>query len=249
MTDSSPRPLPWPDLKIPPYRPMTVGPWTVRKYTRYTQAGYFREWPQGEGEVYVLLKNEEAWMSTTHDEVESNANHVAAARGHTMVMGAGMGVILYNLLPKPQVTRLTVVEMDPTVVELLKQSTDIERWPGAEKLVIEIADALKYRPSLPVDYMYVDIWIAPADPRALAHTQQMQRNVQAQRVSWWTQEIDFIHWLDRKGYGHASPTTAQYREWIDEIDLPLIDQDSPQYMATIPHVAQSHFYRTKVKKK
>jgi hypothetical protein len=68
-------------------------------------------------------------------------------------------------------------------------------------------------------------------------------------VSWWTQEIDFIHWLDRKGYGHASPTTAQYREWIDEIDLPLIDQDSPQYMATIPHVAQSHFYRTKVKKK
>lgn len=241
MTDSQ-WDLPWPDLKIPAYRSMSLGPWSLQKHKRFPQMGYFRDWQEGQGDVYVLLRNGESWMSTALDEIDSNAPHVAAAKGQVVVMGAGMGLVLYNILSKPEVTRLTVVERDPLVIDLLRQMTDIDQWPGIEKLEIGIVDAFDYRPSYWVDYLYVDIWPKPGDPQALAHTQQIQRQVHAKTVSWWTQEIELLNWLEKRGYG-SSPSLAQYGEWAAEIGLPLIEQDSLPYMACIPRVARSYYYR------
>ena len=93
--------LPWPELKIPTYYPTILEPWSLQKYERLPQMGYFQDW-QGEGDVYVLLQNGESWMSTARDEIDSQAPHVAAARGHVVVMGVGMGVALYNIRECPR---------------------------------------------------------------------------------------------------------------------------------------------------
>lgn len=233
--------LPWPELKIPEYHPFTLGEWSLRKCENLPQLGYFQE-RQGAGTVYALLKNGQSWMSTAWDEIESQAPQVAAAGGHTVIMGAGMGVVLYNILAKSEVERVTLVERDPLVIELLRQITNLDDWAGVEKLDIQVVDAFDYQPSRPVDFLYADIWADPGDPQALAHTQHFQKRVRAEKVSWWTQEIDFLFWLEKNGYG-SLPTLEQYRTWAREIELPLIEQDSQAYMACIGQVARSYCYR------
>lgn len=233
--------LPWHELQIPVYHPVTLDRWSLQKCVNLPQLGYFLD-RQGAGDVYALLENGASWMSTAWDEIESQAPHVAAAKGHVVIMGAGMGVVLYNILRKTDVERVTLVERDPLVIEILRQMTDLDRWPGIGKLNIEVIDAFDYRPSQPVDHLYIDIWALPGDVQALSHTQYIQERVQATTVGWWTQEIEFLFWLERKGYD-AAPTLEQYREWVAETGLPLIEQDSPGYPACIAQVGRSYCYR------
>jgi hypothetical protein len=226
---------------LPSYRVMSLEGWSLRLCANLPQLGYFLD-RQGVGEVFALLQNGESWMSTAWDEIESQAPHVAAASGHVVVMGAGMGVVLYNLLRKPEVSRVTLVERDPLVIELLRQITDLDQWVGVEKLQIEVIDAFDYLPCQPVDLLYVDIWALPGDLQALSDTQQIQKRVQARAVGWWTQEIEFLGWLEKKGAG-ASPDLELYRAWAREIDLPVIEQENPAYQVGIAQVARSYCYR------
>jgi hypothetical protein len=230
--------LPWPELDIPPYREASLDGWSIRRLNLIPQAGYFRAAHHIRSQ-YTLLADETTWMSTAPMEIESNAPHVAAANDHTVVMGAGMGLTLYNILRKPDVKKVTLVEICPTAIELLQKAADIESWAGFEKLTIETTDAFEYQPSESVDHLYVDIWPALGDEQAVAQTQQIQRRVKADSVGWWGQEIAFLHWL-----GERPPTLKRYQAWAREIDLPLIEQGNPEYMTCIGQVAQSVFYRT-----
>jgi hypothetical protein len=229
--------LPWPVLRLPEYRPVTLGHWALKHVPSITQYGYFQDW-QGIEEMDALFYDEVTWMSTARDEIDSQAPHVATAFGHVVVMGAGMGVVIYNLLPMPQVERVTLVERDPQVIELLRQSNDFEQWPKIEKLQIEILDALEYHPARLVDHLYVDIWPTAGEAQASADVQRIQSQVRARQLGWWGQELHFLDWL--KG---AEPSLSAYQIWAAELNLPVIEQDSPAYIEAIKRVNQSYFYR------
>ncbi len=233
--------LPWPRLQVPTYREMKIGPWSIRWMEPLTQWRYFHNELTNAGQ-YTLQTPDNSWMSTAPVEIEGQAHHVAAAHGHVVVMGAGLGVALYNILSKPDVTRVTLVERDARVIELLRAAADLDHWAGIGKLRIEIADAFEYDPRARVDHLYVDIWAKAADPNALADTQQVQRRVRADTVGWWAQEFFFLRWLEQKSYA-APPTLEQYREWARTIELPLIGQDEPAYMQCIAQLADSDFYQ------
>jgi hypothetical protein len=231
------RNFPWPGLCVPIYRPAALGNWSLKKLKQVAQFGYFQDW-QGQGDIDALYYGEQTWMSSARDEVDSQAPHVAAAFGHTVLMGAGMGIALFNLLSRPEVTRLTLVERDPLVLELLRQSTDFEAWRGAEKLRIEISDALTYLPDLPVDHLYADIWATPGEPGSIPEMQRIQANVRASRVGWWGQELLFLDWL-----AGETPTLEKYSTWASELGLPLIERDNPAYPAAVEQVSRSYCYR------
>jgi hypothetical protein len=219
------------------YRPAILGNWSLKKVKLVAQFGYFQDW-QGQGDIDALFYAEQTWMSNARDEVDSQTPHVATAFGHTVLMGAGMGIALFNLLSKPDVTRVTLIERDPLVIELLRQSTDFETWPGIEKLHIEITDALVYVPDLPVDHLYADIWATPGEPQSIPDMQRIQANVRASQMGWWGQELLFLDWLAGK-----TPTMENYSDWADELGLPLIEQDNPAYPAAIEQVSRSYCYR------
>ena len=168
--------LPWPRLRIPTYREMALGAWSIRRMAPVSQWRYFHTELMIASQ-YTLLSGDESWMSTAPIEIEGQVQHVAAAHGHVVVMGAGLGVVLYNLLRKRQVKHVTLVEYDPDVIYLLRQAAGLDHWNGIQKLSCEIGDAFEYHSPIPVDTLYVDIWAKPADPQALADTQRIQRNV------------------------------------------------------------------------
>ena len=231
------RNFPWPGLRVPIYRPAALGNWSLKKVKMVAQFGYFQDW-QGQGDIDALYYDEQTWMSDARDEVDSQTPHVDAATGHTVLMGAGMGIALFNLLSKKDVTRVTLVERDPLVIELLRQSADFERWPGIEKLRVEIADALDIRPDLSVDHLYADIWATPGEPRSIPDMQRIQANVRASQVGWWGQELLFLDWLNGE-----VPTLENYRVWANELGLPLLEQNNPAYPAAVEQVSKSYCYR------
>jgi hypothetical protein len=230
--------LPWRQLCAPPYREIDFGRWSLRRIELVPQMLYFQAGQVIAGQ-YTLLSDQTTWMSTALMEIESQTPHSAAAAGHVVVMGCGMGVVVYNLLSKPDVVRVTLVERDPEVIELLQRATDMDTWAGIEKLDIQVMDAFDCRPTERVDHLYVDIWPNLGSPQAVADTQQMQTYVCAGQVSWWGQEIAFLNWLNGR-----PPRLNLYRQWGDELDLPLIEQDHSAYMDCISQVAQGVFYRT-----
>ena len=227
----------WQGLRVPTYRPASLGNWSLKKVKQVAQFGYFQDW-QGQGDIDALFYAEQTWMSNARDEVDSQSPHVATAFGHTVLMGAGMGIALFNLLSKPDVTRVTLIERDPLVIELLRQSTDFETWPGIGKLRIEITDALVYIPDLPVDHLYADIWATPGEPQSIPDMQRIQTNVRASQVGWWGQELLFLDWLAGK-----TPTMENYSAWADELGLPLIERDNPAYPGAVEQVSKSYCYR------
>ncbi len=231
------RGFPWPGLCVPAYRPVSLGNWSLRKVKQVAQFGYFQNW-QAQGDINALFYDEQTWMSDARDEVDSQTPHIDAAFGHVVLMGAGMGIALYNLLTKPEVTRVTLVERDPLVMDLLRGSVELDRWDGIERLRVELADALDYLPDAPVDHLYADIWATPGEPRSIPDMQRMQSNINARQVGWWGQELNFLDWLNGE-----TPTLENYCAWANELGLPLIEQDNPAYPIAVQQVSQSYCYR------
>lgn len=229
--------LPWPDLAVPKYRGCTLGGWKISRTTGTALGsrsfGYFRPFiPQPPGWMLRCRHDNEwhVWMSLTLMEQESHMPHLAAAVGDVVVAGLGMGMFLYNLVLKPEVQRITVLEHDPKIVKLFFETTKAQRWPNFHKVNIITTDALEYTPSKAPDFLYADIWKFVGDENALRMTQQMQKNIRAKEVGYWTQEFDFAKWgIQNELPIISSDLTQRYQDFIAASKLPLIGQQTPGY--------------------
>lgn len=79
------------------------------------------------------------WMFDTLHERAMNETAVTHARGHVLIAGLGLGMILHPILAKPEVETVTVLENSPDVMALVMPSLDgIE---GRQKLAVIECDA------------------------------------------------------------------------------------------------------------
>lgn len=215
------RPLPWPELDVPLYHPRQMGRWEITFNNVPMARGYFRglQWVKRN---YVLSRDGETWMSLTPMEIEAQMHHVDCAKGHTMIIGAGLGLTLYNILKKKDVEHVTLIENDPGVINLLID-LKLKRWVGYDKLFIGIEDALdlpRAWSDVGVDFMYVDIWKDLGSYEAIKDVRKIQESIGAKELGWWGQELDFITWCN-KNQGKPPPTKSQYQQFVRDIDLPL----------------------------
>lgn len=240
--------LPWPDVQVPAYAPGRHGRWTIGT-TKGAMPGYFTPEVIG-GESIALHRKERGknitWMSLVQMEKESHMPHIAAATGHTVVMGLGMGMYLYNILPKSEVTNVTVVERDRSVIELFENTTEWRKWPGAHKLRIVEHDAKTWTPgNARVDFLYADFWKQMGDTKAMPGTRACLRNVRPLAFGYWTQEFDFLKWrIDNKipamDAGHSSYN--RFAEFVkDGVQSRMVGEDDPRYalLATIANYIQT----------
>jgi hypothetical protein len=229
-------PLPWPDPLLPTYKRVSIGKWKCEPTPDGDRImGYWRPHnyaPPGWMFLQKLKDNWLIWMSLTPMELESHMPHIAAAHGTVVVAGLGMGFYLYNILRKPEVTKVIVLEKDRNVGRLFAHSIQIPDWQGFHKADIVFGDALNYKPDFPVDFLYADIWPHLGDYQALNLTQKLQANIKAKEVGFWGQEFDFITWLmDRKlpGPVDSHATHANYNAFCAEVGLPLVERESKRY--------------------
>ena len=176
----------------------------------------------------------DTWMSLTPHEIESQEPACRYARGHTAVMGMGLGWISLNVALNPAVTRVTVVERDPQMLAFF-QTLGVLTQVAPEiqsKIHLVEADALMWVPDEPVDFLYADIWRDLGEANALADVRAMQRQVQAQTVYYWGQELR-LYLEYRRRFGAQAPLERPRLEACAAADLglPLLlpwDLDYPE---------------------
>lgn len=97
-------------------------------------------------------------MSDTPYEIRSGNGFIWAANGHVLILGLGLGATTIPVLEKKEVTKVTVIERNIDVIELV--APHLKNVPGGNKLDIVWADAFEWKPpkALKFDTIWMDIW-------------------------------------------------------------------------------------------
>ncbi len=211
------------------FQPMDVGAWALRSVPAAVCTGYWGEVQLAQN-LIVLARRQKVWMSTAPMELESQQIGVDFARGHVVVFGLGLGWSTATSALKPEVERVTVVEMDANVLEMHEQIKLFERLPdgAGDKVNIVHADALEWEPDGPVDLLMPDIWVELVSWGRAEEVHDMQANVDADMVYFWGQELELARHAVRLG---RPLDDAGLAATAAEFDLPLVGLDTPGYAA------------------
>jgi len=218
--------LPWLLPKVPIYRTGKYGTWELNKQQIPILRGYFNG-IQPFGENYILKKGKKVWMSTTPMELESMAPYIEAAHGHVVVVGGGMGIYLTNVIAKPEVTEVTLIEKDEEVLDFLYKNEMSVTASGnlskewTTKLSIIHKDVFDIKNwSEEVDFLYIDIWMTLGTKQALPDTKKIWNIIKSKEIAFWSQEIEFIHWCWEQGF-QPPPSKGQVKKWVKSTGAPL----------------------------
>lgn len=223
-------------LFFPHFYPALRGAWTIRTISMAASRGYW-------GDVYhvpsatILIgpsdEGTQSWMSMLPSEIESQEIGLAAAYGHTVVCGLGLGWLPANVALKPEVERVTVLERDLDVIALVESAGVFDQLPAdaRRKVTVVNADGLTWRPDSPVDTLQADIWRKYIEDRKLADVRTMQSNIRATRLYFWGQEMEIWRYACRRaGMVPAMLDWPMTRHIVDkDIQLPLVLPDWPDF--------------------
>lgn len=114
---------------------------------RYTPAGAYTQ----------LLRGKTIVMSDTPNEIDDHWGIIHHAKGEVLINGLGLGVVLKGILSKPEVTKVTVIELSEDVIKLVGA---YYKSQYGEKLEIINANALTWKPPKGKRYgaVWHDIW-------------------------------------------------------------------------------------------
>jgi hypothetical protein len=223
---------PWGELPSPAlkqlYRPQAARDWALTVEPMVFSPSYWGAAKLVEG-LAVLRRGDDVWMSLAPLELESQVIGIAAASGHVVVMGLGLGWAAAECALKPEVTGVTVVEADPAVIALHRDLDLFARLPdrSGDKVRIVPHDAMTWRADRPVDILMADIWLPLiGDDDRAAEVRQMQANVAARAVYFWGQELELARQAVAQGLAiDAAGIAAVADGW----GLPLVGPQMPDY--------------------
>ncbi len=114
----------------------------------------------------AVLEGGREWMTVTPNEIETMRTPIAAARGRVLSYGLGLGYYAFMAAEKEEVSIVTLVERDETVIELFRECI-LPSFPQKNKIEIIHADALdfaeKEAPKGGYNVLFADIWHDPSD--------------------------------------------------------------------------------------
>ena len=231
-------------LWIPDLREGVWGSWSLRMSLVHAARGYWGRL-YGAAMVPILTGPFEAdgaaWMSIVPMEVESQEIGIAAAHGHTAVLGLGMGWCAANVALNPEVERVTVIERDSDVVALVEAMDVFGQLPDAARAKIETVrgDALSWRPDSPVDSLQADIWARFLEPGKWDEVRRIQDNVGAGSLYFWGQELELWRLACRaRGRVPERLEDGELAALVAQTGLPLVADGSPEHSQRIAEAAR-----------
>lgn len=108
--------------------------------------------------IPMLMRNSTIWMSLTPMEIYTLREAIQEAEGHVLIAGLGMGWLTRRILESPQVTRVTQIEMEPTIARFFGEPLQ-ELFPDRLEIVVgDVWDYLKAPDTPTFDSYIFDIW-------------------------------------------------------------------------------------------
>jgi hypothetical protein len=219
--------LPWPETQLPEFATGDFGEWRLESFEVPFLRGYWRGLRPIPHLSYRLLKGNTLWMSTTPMELESQQHAIEEFTGRVVIAGGGLGITAFNAVLKESVESVTIIEIDPDVINFVEWQAREVGWPNWEKVRWIGADAKGLSPELPrvkIDFLWVDIWEKLGSQKALRDTMRIQSIIGAEKVGWWGMEIDFVAYLQdiRRT---PPPTLSDWKKFEKFTGMPLMRAD------------------------
>lgn len=147
-------------LKYEPYQLFAYDEIKVTKdYKEYSAIGYFKK----PFSYLALTEGNDVWMSLNPNEIETMKPFIAAAKGHVLVLGLGMGYVPFMMGLKNEVKKITIVEKDPDIIALFNNLI-FPHFMNKTKIEIIKDDAINYvKNHQKYDYIFADLWHDPED--------------------------------------------------------------------------------------
>ncbi len=136
-----------------------------------------------------VLQDGREWMSIKPSEIESSQAAVDAAFGRVVTFGLGLGYFAFMASEKPEVTSVTVVEREQSVIDLFERHI-LPQFPQRSKIKVVEADAFDYlehtMAAAQPDFVFMDIWHDIADGTPLyVRAKQYESRFPRTRFTYW----------------------------------------------------------------
>ena len=141
----------------------------------------------------ALYENSLPWVSVCPSEINSMTPDLRYARGNILVLGLGLGYYAFRAAEKAEVSSVTVVELQQTVIDLFQQHL-LPQFPAAvrEKIRLVRADALAYMKTVQpeqFDFCYADIWEGAVDGAPLyREIRSHEARLPGTQFAYWIEE-------------------------------------------------------------
>ena len=113
-----------------------------------------------------VLQNGREWMTMMPNEIVTQKLPIQEARGRIATYGLGLGYFAFMTAMKDEVTSVTIVERDESVITLFKELL-LPSFVNKEKIEIVKYDAFEFAekeaPKRKFEYIFADIWHDPSD--------------------------------------------------------------------------------------
>lgn len=151
----------------------------------------------------AVLQNGREWMTITPHEINSTLPAVRKSHGKVATYGLGLGYFAYMAAIKENVSSVTIVEKDKSVIDLFEKFI-LPQFPDKDKVSIVCADAFEYAekcaPKEKYDFVFADTWHDPSDGI------EMYEKFKA--LEHLCPETEFSYWIEK--------TVNYYRNLTEE---------------------------------
>ena len=139
----------------------------------------------------TVFENGVEWMAIKPNEIETMRDSIKKARGRVAVFGLGLGYYAYMVSEKEEVSSVTVIERDESVIELFK-SEILPQFKNRDKIKIIKIDALDFIKKrdnvVEFDYAFIDLWHDTSDGTDLyMKLKKMEANFKCP-VDYWIED-------------------------------------------------------------
>ena len=229
---------------LPPPREGTWGGWSLRAIPMVAARGYWGGLYRMDGAVMLtgpFGDGQAAWMSIVPMEIESQEIGIAAARGHSVVLGLGMGWCAANVALNPAVERVTVIERDPEIIALVNALGLFDTLPGTARAKLELiaGDAFSWRPGDRVDSIQADLWATFVALPRWDEVRRLQDNIGADSLYFWGQELELWRLACRaRGRVPERLDEGELAALVAGTGLPLVGDAGADYADRIAEAAR-----------
>jgi len=182
----------------------------------------------GDIPVPILWDNEDTWMSLTPMEIITCKPGIEAAHGHVLIGGLGLGWMASEILAKPEVETVTIIEIDPAVVDVFNCIP--ESSPHADKLVGtfrgDLWETLRCHQEscaagieTPYDSFILDIWPGYGDASDDPQLADFKAWAEGRGNTVWAWG-DRPAWVRERSIQGKAPL-----KWIEHPSVPAVFQD------------------------
>jgi len=163
-----------------------------------------------------LAINGHLWMSLTPMELQSAALALHRAKGHVASGGLGLGYFAIRAAAKPEVTKVTVFENEPLVIEWFNRM--FKGRPEMAKITVVEGDIYKTFKGFEVDFCFMDIYADMLPDSVLDDVSKFRRRNRIGRYHFWGYEKVVLELLAAKAFKYGtlllgSDLAAYFHAW------------------------------------